>query len=98
MKRSIPSARRSMMVAVGLGAALATGGGTARGAAAEPSTKAVTDISRYCQTCWRNARLPADRWQDCTQEVFARLLERVEPTRWEAVLRDDETAERRGFN
>jgi RNA polymerase sigma factor (sigma-70 family) len=27
--------------------------------------------------------------------VFTRLLERVEPTRWETVLRDDESAERR---
>ena len=84
------------MVAVVLGTAIAAGGGSAR-AAVEPNPKAINDISKYCQTCWRNARLPADRWQDCTQEVFTRLLERVEPTRWEAVLKDDETAERREF-
>jgi RNA polymerase sigma factor (sigma-70 family) len=41
--------------------------------------------------------LPADRWQDCTQEVFIRLLERVDANRWGAVLVDDETAERREF-
>ena len=69
------------MVAVVLGTAIAAGGGSAR-AAVEPNPKAINDISKYCQTCWRNARLPADRWQDCTQEVFTRLLERVEPTRW----------------
>ncbi len=62
-----------------------------------PSSKAVTDISKYCQTCWRNARLPADRWQDCTQEVFIRLLERVEADKWGALLVDDETMERREF-
>jgi RNA polymerase sigma factor (sigma-70 family) len=83
-----------MMVAVVLGTALA--GGTAKGAV-EPNSKAINDISKYCQTCWRNARLPADRWSDCTQEVFTRLLERVEPTKWETVLKDDETAERREF-
>ena len=83
------------MVAVVLGTALA--GGTAKGATAEPNPKAVNDISKYCQTCWRNARLPADRWSDCTQEVFTRLLQRVEPTKWETVLKDDETAERREF-
>lgn len=97
MKRLVPAAAarsRTMMVAVVLGTALA--GGTAK-AAAEPNAKAINDISKYCQTCWRNARLPADRWSDCTQEVFTRLLERVEPTRWSAVLRDDETAERREF-
>ena len=84
------------MVAVVLGTAIAAGGGTAR-AAVEPNPKAINDISKYCQTCWRNARLPADRWQDCTQEVFTRLLERVEPTKWETVLADDETLERREF-
>jgi RNA polymerase sigma factor (sigma-70 family) len=86
---------KAMMAAVVLGTALAAGGGTAKGATARPTAKAVEDISKYCQACWRNARLPADRWQDCTQEVFTRLLERVEPTRWETVLKDDESAERR---
>lgn len=96
MKRFVPTAARSrtMMVAVVLGGALAASSGTAQGAAG-PNPKAVQDISKYCQACWRNARLPADRWQDCTQEVFTRLLERVEPTKWETVLADDETAERR---
>jgi len=86
-----------MMVAVVLGAALVAGSGTARGATAGPNAKALQDITRYCQTCWRNARLPADRWQDCTQEVFTRLLERVEADKWETVLKDDETLERREF-
>jgi RNA polymerase sigma factor (sigma-70 family) len=86
---------KAMMAAVVLGTALAAGGGTAKAASARPTAKSVEDISRYCQACWRNARLPADRWQDCTQEVFTRLLERVELTRWETVLKDDESAERR---
>jgi RNA polymerase sigma factor (sigma-70 family) len=95
MKRFVPTAAgrsRAMMVAVVLGTALAAGE-----AQAGPDAKAVQDISRYCQACWRNARLPADRWGDCTQEVFTRLLERVESDKWRAVLQDDETAERREF-
>jgi RNA polymerase sigma factor (sigma-70 family) len=95
MKRFVPTAAgrsRAMMVAVVLGTALAAGE-----AQAGPDAKAVQDISRYCQACWRNARLPADRWGDCTQEVFTRLLERVESEKWQAVLKDDETAERREF-
>ena len=95
MKRFVPTAAgrsRAMMVAVVLGTALAAGE-----AQAGPDAKAVQDISRYCQACWRNARLPADRWGDCTQEVFTRLLERVESDKWRAVLKDDETAERREF-
>jgi len=87
-----------MIVAVVLGALAAS---PSKAAAASPnvspSSKAVTDISKYCQTCWRNARLPADRWQDCTQEVFIRLLERVEAEKWGTVLVDDETMERREF-
>ena len=99
MKRFVPTASRSrtMMVAVVLGTALAATTGTTEGATTAPNLKAVQDISKYCQTCWRNARLPADRWQDCTQEVFTRLLERVELTKWDTVLKDDETVERREF-
>jgi RNA polymerase sigma factor (sigma-70 family) len=84
-----------MMVAVVLGTALA--GSPAKATTTEQTTQAVTDISKYCQTCWRNARLPADRWQDCTQEVFIRLLERVDADRWGSVLVDNETIERREF-
>ena len=58
--------------------------------------EAVRDITRYCQVCWRNARLPADRWDDCTQQVFARLLERVEPAKWGTLLKED-ADERREF-
>ena len=85
-----------MMAAVVLGTALAATPAQASAGTA-PTTKAVTDISKYCQTCWRNARLPADRWQDCTQEVFIRLLERVEADKWGSVLVDNETIERREF-
>ncbi|VTT99435.1 dna-directed rna polymerase subunit sigma24 : DNA-directed RNA polymerase specialized sigma subunit, sigma24 OS=Singulisphaera acidiphila (strain ATCC BAA-1392 / DSM 18658 / VKM B-2454 / MOB10) GN=Sinac_5396 PE=4 SV=1: GerE [Gemmataceae bacterium] len=88
-----------MMVAVVLGALATTSANRATAAATggTPSAKAVTDISKYCQTCWRNARLPADRWQDCTQEVFVRLLERVEADKWGRLLVDDESLERREF-
>jgi RNA polymerase sigma factor (sigma-70 family) len=85
---------RTMMVAVVLGTALAASSAQADSG---PNAKAVNDISRYCQACWRNARLPADRWQDCTQEVFVRLLERIEAAKWETVLKEDETLERREF-
>ncbi|MBY0458933.1 MAG: sigma-70 family RNA polymerase sigma factor [Gemmataceae bacterium] len=100
MTRYLPSKQssRGVMVAVVLGTALATSPAKASSTGtAEPSAKAVTDISRYCQTCWRNARLPADRWQDCTQAVFVRLLERIEADKWGAVLIDNETDERKEF-
>jgi RNA polymerase sigma factor (sigma-70 family) len=79
------------MVAMVLGTALSTFG---TAPAANPRT--VNDLSRYCTACWRNARLPADCWPDCTQEVFTRLLERVPPASWGQSL-TDEGQERREF-
>ncbi|WP_238602590.1 sigma-70 family RNA polymerase sigma factor [Fimbriiglobus ruber] len=105
----IPSAAarsRSMMVAVVLGTALTAGG--SKGAPTAPlkqanvtapqdlTPEAVKDITKYCQVCWRNARLPMDRWDDCTQQVFARLLERVPQGQWTAML-NTEGDERREF-
>src|SRR5262245_14273170 len=91
---SIASASRPrrMMVAMVLGSALSSMGASA----AQASPKTVTDISRYCTACWRNARLPVDCWSDCTQDVFVRLLERVPAESWEKVLQLD-GEERREF-
>ncbi|HEX4588346.1 MAG TPA: sigma-70 family RNA polymerase sigma factor [Gemmataceae bacterium] len=83
--------KASRVVAMVLGTALSTLG---TAPAANPQT--VNDLSRYCTACWRNARLPADVWPDCTQEVFARLLERIPPTAWAQTL-SDEGQERREF-
>jgi RNA polymerase sigma factor (sigma-70 family) len=83
------------MVAVVLGTALAALGSSPVQAGEIP-TKSINDIGRYCTTCWKNARLPADSWGDCTQEVFRRLLERVPPTNWARALKV-EGDERREF-
>jgi len=48
---------------------------------------AVADLSRYCTACWRNARLPIDTWDDCTQEVLCRLLRTVPMDSWQDTLR-----------
>jgi RNA polymerase sigma factor (sigma-70 family) len=88
--------RRNMVAAVMLGTALTTLSPSVARAADEPSPQTLTDLSRYCTACWKNARLPADFWTDCTQEVFTRLLERLPRGRWECVLGDD-GEERREF-
>jgi RNA polymerase sigma factor (sigma-70 family) len=54
---------------------------------AEGAGQAVNDISRYCTACWRNARLPIDSWSDCTQEVFSRLMQNLEPGSWSRVFK-----------
>ncbi len=86
------------VVAMVLGTALSAFGSTPASAASATAAeaRAVSDISRYCAACWRNARLPPDCWTDCTQEVFCRLLERVSPNDWDRMLRD-EGQERREF-
>lgn len=77
---------RPYFFAMVLGASLAAGGGTARA-----SDGAIASIERYCTACWRNAHVPADRWGDCTQEVFRRLVERIPAEAWRLALdRDSE--------
>jgi RNA polymerase sigma factor (sigma-70 family) len=90
--------RRGMVAAVVLGTALsALGTSLAEAAVAtDTSVRTVNDISRYCTACWRNARIPVDSWNDCTQDVLTRLLERVSPEEWDQVLKV-EGDERREF-
>jgi DNA-binding CsgD family transcriptional regulator len=86
--------RRPYLMAVVLGTAIAALGQDA--AANEISPKAIDNISRYCTACWRNARLPQDQWNDCTQEVLTRLLKNLPARSWERVLAQ-ESEERREF-
>ena len=81
--------KRRYLMAMVLGTTLsALGTATGQAAAApEATVRAVTNISRYCTACWRNARLNPDCWTDCTQEVFSRLMERVHPDAWSRVLK-----------
>lgn len=95
-RNAVWNGKRPYMMAMVLGTALSALGPTGAMAAQHISDQAVSDISRYCTACWRNAHLPMDRWGDCTQQVFCRLLERVQPDRWQRLLKE-ETEERREF-
>jgi RNA polymerase sigma factor (sigma-70 family) len=88
MKSKAVSKRRHYVAAMVLGTALsALGSGTVAAApASEISPGDINHLDRYCTACWRNAHLPVDRWADCTQEVFRRLLDRVEPAGWSQLL------------
>src|SRR5262245_3462069 len=97
MGKSARAPRRPYMVAMVLGTALTTLGPTlAHAREAEANVPSVSDLSRYCTACWRNARLPTDSWNDCTQEVLCRLLRRVPTDKWGRVL-SEEGDERREF-
>ena len=95
---SAPHRRRPYMVAMVLGTALtaALGSQTAQGQGSPATLRTVTDLSRYCTVCWRNARLPTDSWGDCTQEVLCRLLERLPRESWGRALKA-ESEEHREF-
>lgn len=89
--------KSSYVVAMVMGTALTAAMSSTLSASevqAEISQKSLTDVARYCTACWRNARLPADQWNDCTQDVICRLLQRVPPKEWAKLLRH-ETEERR---
>jgi RNA polymerase sigma factor (sigma-70 family) len=96
MKTKSVSRRRQYMAAMVLGTALSALGSSQAAAATAPeiSPGDISHVNRYCTACWRNARLPVDRWPDCTQEVFRRLLDRVEPAGWNQLLAK-ESEERR---
>ena len=93
-----PRSKRPYVVAMLLGTALSAFGSSQalRAETPEATLQAIADMGRYCTACWRNARLPADAWSDCTQEVFRRLLERVPADSWDHVL-DGDGPEHREF-
>src|SRR5262249_52171042 len=96
---ALPSSQgRRYLMAVVLGTTLtALGSASGPAAASEATVRAVTDMSKYCTTCWRNARLRPDCWTDCTQEVFSRLMERVTPEAWNRVLKVEGEERREGL-
>lgn len=49
---------------------------------AQTPEQVIVDMRKYCSACWRNAKLPPDSWEDATQQVFVRMLERVPKESW----------------
>ncbi len=96
MKRTMMNRPYVMAVVLGTALSVPAAPGQATTQTAQTTEKAIDHMSRYCATCWRNARLPMDCWNDCTQEVFRRLLERVPADAWNRTLRG-ESDERREF-
>tara|TARA_R110002072_G_scaffold303123_1_gene494669 strand:+ start:79234 stop:79917 length:684 start_codon:yes stop_codon:yes gene_type:complete len=74
---------------------------------AAAATAAVSQISEstilkkiraYCSKSWQNAGIGHQEWSDCTQQVFARLLERVDRDKLLIAIEDAESPERRELN
>jgi RNA polymerase sigma factor (sigma-70 family) len=93
MRKGLPPSSRTAVAALLIGASLTMPEGNAT---AKPIERAIADVQRYCSACWRNARLPMDVWNDCTQEVLCRLIQTIPVHHWNRLL-DAEADERREF-
>jgi DNA-binding NarL/FixJ family response regulator len=78
----------------------ATGIAAAATAAVSQVSESVVlkKIQAYCSRSWQNAGINHQEWSDCTQQVFARLLERVDRGRLLIAIEDSESPERRELN
>jgi RNA polymerase sigma factor (sigma-70 family) len=94
MTKGFSPSSRTAVAALMLGAVLAMPDGSS--ASIKPVERAIADVQRYCSACWRNARLPIDTWNDCTQEVLCRLIQTVPVENWNRLL-DADAEERREF-
>lgn len=92
--RGLNPSSRTAVAALMIGAALSMPDGSS--ATTRPVERTIADVQRYCSACWRNARLPIDSWNDCTQEVLCRLIQTIPVQRWDRLLEAD-GEERREF-
>lgn len=78
----------------------ATGVAAAATAAVSQVSESVIlkKIRAYCSRSWQNAGINHQEWSDCTQQVFARLLERIDRDRLLIAIEDAESPERRELN
>ena len=82
-----PTFRRATCAAL-LAASFAVG-------SVEAEAESLSSIERYCKTSWRQAGIPQDQWEDCTQEAMAELLSRVSRSNLGHAIKHATSAERR---
>ena len=59
---------------------------------------ALRRIGAYCRTSWKNARIDSDLWDDCSQDVFARLYANLSSDEIVRAITDRDSTERRELN
>ncbi|NLS92403.1 MAG: sigma-70 family RNA polymerase sigma factor [Planctomycetaceae bacterium] len=88
-RRMSATAYAAMVIATSLGSV----------AAAEArESRAIESIDRYCRASWRNARIDRQDWEECTQQTFVELLDRVSQDRWIEAIENHGSSERRELN
>jgi len=58
----------------------------------------IDAIRAYLTTSWRNAGIARQDWDDCTQQAFLRILQRLEQEELPAAMRSATSPERRELN
>ena len=77
-------------------ASTAIAAATAVGRASESDV--LKKIRAYCTRSWLNAGIPSQEWDDCTQDVYLRLLSNLSRTQMLQAMDDRESDERRELN
>jgi hypothetical protein len=67
-------------------------------ALADFDNDAIASIKRYCTISWRQAAVAAQDWDDCTQQVFLDLLQRISRDRLAEAIQEAKSHERRELN
>lgn len=65
---------------------------------AQVEAAALTKIRAYCIRSWQNAGINRQDWDDCTQDVFSRVLESLSSTEVETAIAERDSIERRELN
>jgi DNA-directed RNA polymerase specialized sigma24 family protein len=60
--------------------------------------EAIASIRRYCTISWRQAAVSAQDWDDCTQQVFLDLLQRISRDRFAEAIQKAKSHERQELN
>lgn len=100
LKMSLAAAALVVAASTADPAAQAASGGIAAATAAGKCVESVLleKISAYCARSWQNAGIARQDWNDCTQEVYSRLLARVREKDMRRIFDDDQSPERRELN
>jgi RNA polymerase sigma factor (sigma-70 family) len=65
---------------------------------AQVDSAALTKIRAYCIRSWQNAGIARQDWEDCTQDVFQRLLKNLNPHEVNFAIAERDSTERRELN
>jgi DNA-binding CsgD family transcriptional regulator len=58
----------------------------------------IQSIDSYCATSWLRANIPRQEWDDCSQQAFVRLLNRVSQDRLAEAIENVRSQHRRELN